>query len=117
MPELKNIMALPIKDQLVICVTDALMLVSRHLECIPRFGDDGRLSHIECWLKQNNRIKPVTLVIHYNAYGDISSIGDHISVDASDGGINYEHVHNELTQLICAYFPPQILDDHLLTSF
>lgn len=99
--------SLLIKDQLIICVTDALTLTNRHFEASPRFSSNGQLTHIDCLPKRPDQSKSFKLVVAYDEFGNINSINDTISVNVRYEEINYEYIHAELMKLFRSCVPSQ----------
>lgn len=91
---------LPIKDQITICITDALTKANRYLEPFPCLGSDGKLCCVIVKCKRHSYDKVMQLNVQYNAQGEIISVGESIPVAVSKGKINHQYIFNELIKII-----------------
>lgn len=100
MTNLEKLKVLGVKDQIIICVTDAVNEANRYLEPVPRFSRQGQLLHVECRNKLDAPFEVFRLNAQYNECGALHRLGDNIEVDVSFDLINYCHIYRELLKII-----------------
>ncbi|MEN0036707.1 MAG: hypothetical protein AAGC78_06550 [Cellvibrio sp.] len=91
---------LPLKDQVIICVTDALAATNRYLEACPHFSAGGKLEHISFHTRNIPQVKIFHLSAEYDSNGLIVGLGGSIVVKVNSGLMNYNHVFSELQKII-----------------
>lgn len=100
MKKIETLRLLPVKDQVIICVTDALAAKNRYMEACPHFSVLRRLDCIIFRSKNNPQIDMFCLHVEYDSDGMPVKLGGSISINVNHGLINYQHIFTELQKFI-----------------
>lgn len=90
----------PVNDQLITCIADAIEHSNRYLEPFLHYSPEGRLSYVEVRTKALPHVEVIRLYADYDLEGKLERIGGFISVELTDGLINYERIFNQLIKII-----------------